>query len=249
LKNALAEKWHIVTVQRMKKFNSPVHAFAHVLGTCLLAATVSGQTPANTTPPPLNDDQRRVDEWTTRQFRSFLDNRTFAGWSKAERDALETKTIDALNGPLSREYYQAINTLGALRSTNAFKRLLAIATDRADKDNRDRWMAIRSLGQFGDASIVPELVPLVYHGNVNTRWWAQISLVRLTGTNFGGDWRAWGAWWNQRGRQPAFPTNEFVRWVQQPGWETPAEVEIKLRESDQSFLAKLPPAGTAPREP
>ena len=243
------KKWRIVTVQRMKMFNSPVHAFARVLVTCLLAATVSAQTPANNTPPPLNDDQRRVDEWTTRQFRNFLDNRTFAGWSKAERDALEAKTIDALNGPLSREYYQAINTLGALRSTNAFKQLLALATDRADKDNRDRWMSIRALGQFGDTSIVPELIPLVYHGNVNTRWWAQISLVRLTGTNFGGDWRAWGAWRNQRGGQPAFATNEFVRWVKQPGWETPAEVETKLREGDQSFLAKLPPASPAQREP
>lgn len=196
---------------------------------------------------PLNDDQRRVEEWTMRQFRSFFDSRTFAEWSKAERDALETKALDTLNGPQSREYYEAINTLGALRSTNGFKRLLAIATDRADKNNRDRWMAIRALGLFGDQSIVPELVPLVYHGNVNTRWWAQISLVRLTGTNFGGDWRAWGAWWNARGGKPAVATNDFVRWVQQPGWETMAEVEAKIQEGDQSFFAKLPPAsGTNP---
>jgi len=192
---------------------------------------------------PLNDDQRRIEEWTVRQFRSFLDNRSFAGWSQAERDTLETKSIDALKGPRAQEYYRAINTLGAMRSTNALPPLLGIATDRADKDNRDRWMAIRALGQIGEKSVVPELIPLVYHGNMNTRWSAQISLVRLTGTNFGGDWRAWGTWWNARGGKPAFSTNEYIRWVQQPGWETPAEVAAKLQERDQEFFAKLPPSG------
>lgn len=210
-------------------------------GVSLLSAVLCAA--AETNAPPLNDDQRRIDEWTTRQFRSFLDNRTFAGWSQAERAALEKKSLDLLKGPHSREYYQAINTLGAMRSTNGFKPLLNIATDRADKDNRDRWMAIRALGLFGDQSIVPELIPLVYHGNVNTRWWAQISLVRLTGTNFGGDWRAWGAWWNGRGGHPAFATHDYVRWVQQPGWETPEQVEAKIQESDANFLGKLPPVG------
>ncbi|HTD65420.1 MAG TPA: HEAT repeat domain-containing protein [Candidatus Limnocylindria bacterium] len=214
----------------------------------VLAPGASAQTPAvKTNAPPLNDEQRRIEEWTARQFRGFLDNRTFAGWSKAERDTLETKTIDALNGPQSREYYQAISTLGALRSTNAVPPLLGIATDPAEKDNRDRWMAIRALGQLGDTSVVPELILLVYHGNVNTRWCAQISLVRLTGTNFGGDWRAWGAWWNHRGGQPVFATNDFVRWSQQPGWTTLAEVEAKLQEGDSNFFAKLPPASK--REP
>jgi hypothetical protein len=241
----LLEKQELVTVTRMKSFTRS-HTFYQALSVALLALGVAAQSPvANTNVPPLNEDQRRVEEWTTRQFRNFFDQRTFAGWSQAERDTLETKSIDALNGPQSREYYQAINTLGALRSTNGFQRLLAIATDRADKNNRDRWMAIRALGEFGDKSIVPELIPLVYHGNVNTRWWAQISLVRLTGTNFGGDWRAWGAWWNQRGGKPAFATNDFVQWVQQPGWATPAEVEVKLQEGDSNFFAKLPPASSA----
>jgi len=191
---------------------------------------------------PLNEDQQRVEEWTVRQFRSFLDQRTFAGWSKEERDSLLAKTMDALKGPRSREYYHAINTLGALQSTNALPPLLAIATDRADKDNRDRWMAIRSLGLIGEPSITPQLIPLVYHGNANTRWWAQISLVRLTGTNFAGDWRAWGRWWNERGSQPPFATNEFVRWVKQPGWETPEQVEARNSEGDNNFFSKIPPA-------
>jgi hypothetical protein len=238
---------------RMKMFLTLTgRAFSHDVVAILLffvACGASAQTSAPATnPPPLNDDQRRIEEWTMRQFRSFFDSRTFAGWSPAEREALELKSIDMLNGPRSREYYQAINTLGAMRSTNGFKHLLALATDRADKDNRDRWMAIRALGQFGDKSIVPELIPLVYHGNVNTRWWAQISLVRLTGTNFAGDWRAWGAWWNESGGKPAFATNNYVRWVPQPGWETPEQVEAKIQESDASFFAKLPPASDASRK-
>jgi len=211
-----------------------------------LCASVQTSTAA-TNAPPLNEHQRRIEEWTTRQFRSFFDDRTFAGWSQAEREALEKKSVDMLSGPHAREYYQAINTLGAMRSTNGFKPLLTIATDRADKDNRDRWMAIRALGLFGDKTIVPELIPLVYHGNVNTRWWAQISLVRLTGTNFAGDWRAWGAWWNRSGGRPAFATNDYVRWVQQPGWETPEKVETKIQEGDASFLARLPSASKPAR--
>jgi hypothetical protein len=223
-----------------------------VVAAMLLFSAVHGASAQTSAPaasvPPFNDAQRQIEEWTTRQFRSFFDNRTFAGWSQAEREALELKSIDMLKGPHSREYYQAINTLGAMRSTNGFKPLLGIATDRADKDNRDRWMAIRALGLFGDKKIVPELIPLVYHGNVNTRWWAQISLVRLTGTNFGGDWRAWGGWWNASGGKPAFATNEYVRWVQQPGWETPEQVTAKIQESDATFFAKLPPAPDARRE-
>jgi len=43
---------------------------------------------------------------------------------------------------------------------------------------------------------VPELIPLVYHFNFNTRWAAQISLVQLTGQNFGNDANAWGDWYN-----------------------------------------------------
>jgi hypothetical protein len=238
----LSERQRVITMPRMKSFHLSAQWFCQTFLVIFLPLGVFAQSASmKSNNPPLNDDQRRIEEWTTRQFRGFFDNRTFAGWSQAEREALELKSIDMLKGPHSREYYQAINTLGAMRSTNGFRPLLAITTDRADKDNRDRWMAIRALGQFGDKSIVPELIPLVYHGNVNTRWWAQISLVRLTGTNFAGDWRAWGAWWNASGGKPAFATNDYVRWVQQPGWETPEQVAAKIQESDATFFAKLPP--------
>jgi hypothetical protein len=186
----------------------------------------------------LNDDQRAVLAWTDRQFRSYFDARNFDKWSEPERSDLETRLIDTLKGPQSRDYFQAINSLGALRGTKGLPALRAIAYERADKNNRDRWMAIRSLGMMGDPTDVPELIQLVYHGNVNTRWWAQISLVRLTGQNFGKDWNAWGKWWNDQKGQPPYQP-EIVRWWD--GQVEPDKLAASLDESDQKFLAGLKP--------
>lgn len=186
----------------------------------------------------LNDDQRAVLAWTDRQFRSFFDARTFEGWSAEERAALEKKLMDALNGPRSTEYYQAINSLAALRSAKALPRLREIAHDRADKNNRDRWMAIRALGMIGEKADVPELIHLVYHGNQNTHWWAQISLVRLTGQNFGGDWNAWGQWWNKENGQPPYQP-EIIRWWN--GQPEPDKLADALAESDAKFLDGIKP--------
>lgn len=190
----------------------------------------------------LNDDQRAVLAWTDRQFRSFFDARTFDGWSDEERAALERKLIDALNGPRSTEYYQAINTLAAMRSTKALPRLREIATERLDRNNRDRWMAIRALGIIGDKESVPDLIHLVYHGNVNTRWWAQISLVRMTGKNVSKDWNAWGKWWNDQNGQPPYKP-EIIRWWD--GQPEPDKLGQSLNESDEKFLAGLRPKETS----
>lgn len=184
----------------------------------------------------LNEDQRRVLAWTDRQFRSFFDARTFDGWPAGERASHEKRLIDTLNGPLTREYYQAISTLAALRSTNALSRLRELAFDRRDKDNRDRWMALRALGILGDTASVPEMIHLVYHGNVNTRWWAQMSLVRLTGQNFGKDWQAWGKWWNESGRQPAY-NPEIIRWWN--GQPESDKLADSLNESDRKFISDI----------
>lgn len=190
----------------------------------------------------LNDDQRAVLAWTDRQFRSFFDARTFDGWSDEERAALERKLIDALNGPRSTEYHQAINTLAAMRSAKALPRLREIATERVDRNNRDRWMAIRALGIIGDKESVPDLIHLVYHGNVNTRWWAQISLVRMTGKNFSKDWNAWGKWWNEQNGQPPYKP-EIIRWWN--GQPEPDKLGQSLNESDEKFLAGLRPKETS----
>jgi hypothetical protein len=196
----------------------------------------AAQTPTGT--PGLNDDQSAVERWTDRQFRSFFDRRAFEGWTPQEVADLEQRLIDSLKGPRSQEYYQAINSLGALRSRSAVPALLAIASERVEKDNRDRWMAIRALGFIGDKTVVPELIHLVYHGNSNTRWWAQISLVRLTGVNYGSDWKAWGAWWTSQGGQPPF-NPEFVRWYKDPNFSDPDKATETLNENDRKFLESI----------
>ncbi len=199
-------------------------------------AEASAAPPADKSLAALNDEQRAVLAWTDRQFRSFFDGRTFAGWADQQRTELETRCLDALKGPQAKEYFQAINTLGALRATNALPALRAIAYDRADKNNRDRWMAVRALGMMGEPADVPELIHLVYHGNVNTRWWAQISLVRLTRQNFGSDWNAWAKWWDESKGQPAY-NSEIIRWWD--GQAEPDKLAASLAESDQKFLAGL----------
>ena len=78
-----------------------------------------------------------------------------------------------------------------LEEQKAAPELLKIAADRAEKDNADRSEACLALGIVGDMSMVPDLVSLTYHYNRDTRFAAQIALVRLTGENFGRDVAAW----------------------------------------------------------
>ena len=189
--------------------------------------------------PLLNDEQLAVIAWTDRQFRSYFDERSFDGWSDEDLRALEAKSIDALSGPRSREYYTAINTLGALNSTAGLPRLRELAFERVDKNNRDRWMAVRVLGQLGDRESIPDLIHLVYHGNQNTHWWAQIVLVQLTGQNFGGDWEAWGRWWNGSGGQPSY-SGEVIRWWDGQA-QTVEELKQVLAEGDAKFIGDIRP--------
>jgi tRNA A-37 threonylcarbamoyl transferase component Bud32 len=190
----------------------------------------------------LNEDQRLMSQWTDSKFRRFFDERTFDGWSNNERAGLERRLIDTLKGPRSDEYYQAINSLGALRSLNALPALREIAFDRREKDNRDRWMSVRALGLLGDKQSAPEMIHLLYHYNVNTRWWAQISLVRLTGQNFGKDWQAWGKWWNSQNSQPPF-NPEIIRWSKTQA--EPDQLAESLAESDRRFLANIQGKGSS----
>jgi hypothetical protein len=120
------------------------------------------------------------------------------------------------------------------------KPLLAIATDRKEKDNRDRWMAVRALGMIGDISAVPELIPLVYHYNSNTRFWAQISLCRLTGVNYGVDWQQWAVWWNKNKPEsmPVFAYVNPVTWTTKPEWAEWADPKKQV-ESDRNLIDKL----------
>ena len=128
----------------------------------------------------------------------------------------------------------AIYALTALNSKKAVPGLLQIATERKEKDNRDRWMACRALGLVGDMSVVPDLVPLTYHYNRDTRLWAQISLVRLTGENFGRDVAAWRRWWEKRGGKPPI-SEEPVQWATSPEMLKYADPKT-MDESDRRLL-------------
>jgi HEAT repeat protein len=189
-----------------------------------------------TQPAGLNADQQTVLDWTNNDFRQFFDNRKFTGWTDQEKQNLEDRCIDALSGPQDQGYYQSINTLAALRSTKALPKLRELAFEHRDKNNRDRWMSVRALGLMGDKQSVPQLIHLVYHGNDNTRWWAQISLVWLTGQNFGGDWNAWGKWWNGSGQQPPFDPTVISWYAGQPMGEKLVQT---LSGQDRQFLGQL----------
>lgn len=181
----------------------------------------------------LNDAQKVYMEWTESYFEDFLNRDHFADLSKSSRKKLEQRWIAILEGPPNKKYYDAINSLAAIRSENALKPLLKVATERREKDNRDRWMATRALGIVGDQSAAPELIPLLYHYNQNTRFWAQISLVRLTGVNFGSDWQKWGNWWNREKGGPAF-SSQKVTWTKNAEWAD----EKRQQESDASFSSR-----------
>jgi hypothetical protein len=109
----------------------------------------------------------------------------------------------------------AIHALTAMNSKKAVPGILQIAADRKEKDNADREEACRALGIIGDLSVVPDLVHLTYHYNRDTRFWAQISLVRLTGENFGRDVAAWKQWWEKQGGKPPI-SQETVAWATSP---------------------------------
>ena len=163
----------------------------------------------------LNGPQRQYRDWTEKQFANLLDPAPWMYLRSQERTAEEEKMLKRLTSDEAEERIAAINALAALGSRKAVPGLLKIAVERIEKDNRDRWMAVRALGIIGDPSAAPELVHLTYHYNMNTRFWAQISLVRLTGENFGRDVAAWRQWWQKQGKTPPI-AEETVAWATSP---------------------------------
>jgi hypothetical protein len=155
----------------------------------------------------------------------------------------EVQCIEMLSNADQQMRIAAINALAIMGSKKAVPGLLKIAADRAEKDNRDRWMAVRALGIIGDPSVVLELVHLTYHYNQNTRFWAQISLVRLTGENFGRDVAAWKVWWEKQGRKPAIST-ETVAWATNP--ETLPYADPKKQDEFDAITAKPEDNAAAP---
>jgi hypothetical protein len=185
----------------------------------------------------LNGSQAIFMQWNEEQFANYLDQSEFANLSDTTKAELENIWIELLNKPMTSKYYEAINCLATIKSKKAVKPLLDIATDRKEKDSRDRWMAVRALGLIGDISVVPELIPLVYHYNGYTRFWAQISLCRLTGVNYGVDWQQWAVWWNKNKPEnmPVFAYVNPIPWTTNPDLADPK----KQIESDRNQIEKI----------
>lgn len=178
--------------------------------------------------------QRAYLDWTASSFAHFLHRAEYVTLSNSTKRELEQMWIMCLERQRRQQYYEAINGLAAIKSAKAIRPLMRIAVDREQKDNRARWMATRALGILGDESAVPDLIHLVYHYHQNTRLWAQISLVRLTGVNFGYDWQQWGVWWNENNGAPPFLAETIV-WTARVDW---ADAENQQKK-DEEFFANL----------
>jgi hypothetical protein len=193
----------------------------------------------------LSEDQRAVVEHTENKFHSVLERRDFAGWSPQRLADLENASLQKIKNPPAptsnpNDYFRAINTLAALRSVKAVPELLNIVSAHTDKlvwtekANRDRCMATRALGLIGNKEgTVPQIIPLLYHPNISTRWWAQIALVQLTGQNFGGDWNAWAKWWNAQNLPPPIGS-DLVRWWS--GQEDPTKLMSMMTELNRTYF-------------
>jgi HEAT repeat protein/beta-lactamase regulating signal transducer with metallopeptidase domain len=170
----------------------------------------------------LNAIQRAMRDVSEANLSRSLSPARWQNLGTAEAAAEETQWLKQLSSPDESARIMAIYALTTLKSKKAAPGLLQIATERVEKGNRDRWMACRALGIVGDLSVVPELVPLTYHYNRDTRLWAQISLVRLSGENFGRDVAAWRQWWKNRHGKPPIPAQP-VAWATSPEMQKYAE--------------------------
>lgn len=166
-------------------------------------------------------------------FRAALDPARWQVLGPQEKAAEETKRLGQLVGGDAPERLEAVNALAALGSKQAVPGLLQIAT-KLQENNRARWMAVRALGIIGDVRAVPPLVHLTYHYNSNTRFWARISLMRLTGQDFGPDVAAWKSWWEKQGGEPPI-SRQTTAWTTNAEWADPE----KQLQSDRRHVEML----------
>ena len=198
---------------------------------------------ASDQPPPtmdrlLNDElltepQKAYRDWTETRMARVVVSPEAEALEDAKRGERETEWIEQVKTSSGSGRILAINGLVHIGSSKATPALLKVAANRSEGDNRDRWVATRALGIIGDRTAIPDLVHLTYHYNQNTRFWAQISLVRLTCKNFGQDVDAWRKWWDQQGGKPEI-SEERIEWTSNPEWADPAKQE----EFDRDFLQR-----------
>lgn len=157
--------------------------------------------------------------WTAKNFiRGGLwqPANAFDSLSPEERETKVQAAVQALSLGYGRHLCTALAAAGALKDPRLLPGLIQAAAyhrEDSDYDCRPKWMAVSALGRQDDESAVPTLIPLVDHGNQNTRMWARASLARLTGQNFGDNKQAWGKWWNDAGKQPPIDLGQLKPWT------------------------------------
>jgi len=181
----------------------------------------------------LNEAQRMWCELSEVGDQGFLEA---ARWRDLDpkQKADERRWLRQLESPNESARMLAIHALTAIKSKKAVSGILKIAADRKEKDNADREFACHALGIIGDLSVVPDLVHLTYHYDRDTRFWAQISLVRLTGENFGRDVAAWRRWWEKRGGKPPI-AEKRIAWATSPEALRLADPKV-MEEADRQIL-------------
>ncbi len=159
---------------------------------------------------------------------------TFDRLSPEEREKKVLYTEEVLKSDYGRHLCTALADAGALKDKRLLPGVIKAAAyhrDDSDYDCRAKWMAVAALGRLDDESGVPVLVPLVDHGNQNTRMWARASLVRLTGQNFGVDKQAWAKWWNDGGKQPPIDVTQLKPWTPPGDSQAASPGTLQLSES------------------
>ncbi|MBL7645296.1 MAG: hypothetical protein JNK74_03795 [Candidatus Hydrogenedentes bacterium] len=155
-----------------------------------------------------------------------------------EREKKITYIAAVLEGEYGRQQCESLAEAGVLRDTRllpGLKKVAAYHRDDQDYDCRAKWMAVAALGRQGDDSAIPVLIPLVDHGNQNTRMWARGSLLRLTGQTFDQDKAAWGAWWNAQGKEPRLSEDDLKPW-EMPGAQASAESTVPSHGNGENEL-------------
>ncbi len=146
----------------------------------------------------------------------WLPEDSAAEWSAAEKSEKAAYYAEVLAGSYGRHQCEALAWAGVLRDESLLAGLIKVAAyhrEDQDYDCRPKWMAVAALGRQENEKAVPHLIPLVDHGNLNTRMWARASLYRITGKALGDDKKAWGAWWNGTGKEPKLTEADLQAWV------------------------------------
>jgi beta-lactamase regulating signal transducer with metallopeptidase domain len=155
--------------------------------------------------------------WTEKEFRwsQWLPENSTEKMDAETREKAVERYVKILNEkPYSRELCPALTMASVLPDKRFLPGLLKVAAhhEPIDYDCGPKSMAVVALARQGDTSAVPVLIPLVDHGNPNTRMWARAALVRLTGQTFDQDKKAWGAWWNAQNKEPKLTDKDLKPW-------------------------------------